>query len=186
MEASRAFCYPSCLLWAALGAASTARLPAGRWARRGSHPSRPGRWAGFEHCGFQGQQFVLERGEYPCWEAWSGSNAYHVERMCSFRPIACADHGRSRLMLFEEENFQGKRAEMSDDCPSLPALGWGSSTVGSFLVRSGAWVCSQYPGYRGFQYLLESDSPAGEYKHVREWGSHAQTGQVQSIRRVQQ
>ncbi|NXQ25781.1 CRBA4 protein, partial [Alaudala cheleensis] len=145
-----------------------------------------GAWAGFEHCGFQGQQFVLERGEYPCWEAWSGSNAYHVERMCSFRPIACADHGRSRLMLFEQENFQGKRAEMSDDCPSLPALGWGSSTVGSFLVRSGAWVCSQYPGYRGFQYLLESDSPAGEYKHVREWGSHAQTGQVQSIRRVQQ
>ncbi|XP_010010535.1 PREDICTED: beta-crystallin A4-like, partial [Nestor notabilis] len=64
-----------------------------------------GAWAGFEHCGFQGQQFVLERGEYPCWEAWSGSNAYHVERMCSFRPIACADHGRSRLMLFEEENF---------------------------------------------------------------------------------
>uniref|UniRef100_A0A8C4UN84 Beta-crystallin A4 n=1 Tax=Falco tinnunculus TaxID=100819 RepID=A0A8C4UN84_FALTI len=92
---------------------------------------------GFEHCGFQGQQFVLERGEYPCWEAWSGSNAYHVERMCSFRPIACADHGRSRLMLFEQENFQGKRGELSDDCPSLPALGWGSSAVGSFLVRSG-------------------------------------------------
>lgn len=42
------------------------------------------------------------------------------------------------MMLFEQENFQGKRAEMSDDCPSLPALGWGSSTVGSFLVRSGA------------------------------------------------
>lgn len=48
------------------------------------------------------------------------------------------------------------------------------------------WVCSQYPGYRGFQYLLESDSHAGKYKHVREWGSHAQTDQVQSIRRVQQ
>uniref|UniRef100_A0A8C0V520 Beta-crystallin A4 n=1 Tax=Cyanistes caeruleus TaxID=156563 RepID=A0A8C0V520_CYACU len=30
-----------------------------------------GAWAGFEHCGFQGQQFVLERGEYPCWEAWT-------------------------------------------------------------------------------------------------------------------
>lgn len=56
----------------------------------GLTPLGPGRWAGFEHCGFQGQQFVLERGEYPCWEAWSGSNAYHVERMCSFRPITCA------------------------------------------------------------------------------------------------
>ncbi|NWR46587.1 CRBA4 protein, partial [Regulus satrapa] len=109
-----------------------------------------GAWAGFEHCGFQGQQFVLERGEYPCWEAWSGSNAYHVERMCSFRPIACAVTPSHRRSL---------------------------------LCRR--WVCSQYPGYRGFQYLLESDSPAGEYKHVREWGSHAQTGQVQSIRRVQ-
>ncbi|XP_014162653.2 beta-crystallin A4 [Geospiza fortis] len=112
-----------------------------------------GAWAGFEHCGFQGQQFVLERGEYPCWEAWSGSNAYHVERMCSFRPIACA---------------------VSAPAPAPPA------------GRPPQWVCSQYPGYRGFQYLLESDSPAGEYKHVREWGSHAQTGQVQSIRRVQQ
>ncbi|XP_032303710.1 beta-crystallin A4, partial [Coturnix japonica] len=145
-----------------------------------------GAWVGFEHCGFQGQQFVLERGEYPCWEAWSGSNAYHVDRMSSFRPITCAEHGHSQLLLFEQENFQGRRGELSDDCPSLPALGWGSSAVGSFLVCSGAWVCSQYPGYRGFQYLLESDSHAGEYKHVREWGSHAQTGQVQSIRRVQQ
>ncbi|NXI30589.1 CRBA4 protein, partial [Sterrhoptilus dennistouni] len=117
-----------------------------------------GAWAGFEHCGFQGQQFVLERGEYPCWEAWSGSNAYHVERMCSFRPIACA----VRL-----------RGAAGPEPPPLSAL-------------CRRWVCSQYPGYRGFQYLLESDSPAGEYKHVREWGSHAQTGQVQSIRRVQQ
>lgn len=56
----------------------------------GCSPHLPGSWAGFEHCGFQGQQFVLERGEYPCWEAWSGSNAYRVDRMCSFRPIACA------------------------------------------------------------------------------------------------
>lgn len=65
-------------------------------------------------------------------------------------------------------------------CPVPPA----PSHRRSLLCRR--WVCSQYPGYRGFQYLLESDSPAGEYKHVREWGSHAQTGQVQSIRRVQQ
>lgn len=142
----------------------------------GRSPHLPGSWAGFEHCGFQGQQFVLERGEYPCWEAWSGSNAYRVDRMCSFRPITCAvsrawrgavpdprqpwmgrgqraggrgwpcprralslqDHRRSRLMLFEQENFQGRRGELSDDCPSLPALGWGSSAVGSFLVCSGA------------------------------------------------
>lgn len=47
-------------------------------------------WAGYEHTSFCGQQFVLERGEYPHWESWSGSNAYHIERMMSFRPICSA------------------------------------------------------------------------------------------------
>lgn len=49
-----------------------------------------------------------------------------------------------------------------------------------------SWVCSQFPGYRGFQYVLECDHHSGDYKHFREWGSHAQTFQVQSIRRIQQ
>lgn len=47
-------------------------------------------WAGYEHSSFCGQQFVLERGEYPHWDSWSGSNAYHIERMMSFRPICSA------------------------------------------------------------------------------------------------
>lgn len=49
-----------------------------------------------------------------------------------------------------------------------------------------SWVCYQYPGYRGYQYILESDHHGGDYKHWREWGSHAQTSQIQSIRRIQQ
>ncbi|NXD00775.1 CRBA4 protein, partial [Certhia familiaris] len=142
----------------------------------GSCRIESGAWAGFEHCGFQGQQFVLERGEYPCWEAWSGSNAYHVERMCSFRPIACAVSA-PQPRIPPRGDPRGP-LQTGWQCQSPP------SHRRSLLCRR--WVCSQYPGYRGFQYLLESDCPAGEYKHVREWGSHAQTGQVQSIRRVQQ
>lgn len=49
-----------------------------------------------------------------------------------------------------------------------------------------SWVCYQYPGYRGYQYILECDHHGGDYKHWREWGSHAQTSQIQSIRRIQQ
>lgn len=45
---------------------------------------------GYEHASYQGQQFVLERGEYPQCDAFGGSNAYHIERLTSFRPIACA------------------------------------------------------------------------------------------------
>ncbi|KAL1778491.1 beta-crystallin A3, partial [Sigmodon hispidus] len=50
-----------------------------------------GAWIGYEHTSFCGQQFILERGEYPRWDAWSGSNAYHIERLMSFRPICSAN-----------------------------------------------------------------------------------------------
>ncbi|OBS75124.1 hypothetical protein A6R68_14324 [Neotoma lepida] len=145
-----------------------------------------GAWVGFEHAGFQGQQYVLERGEYPGWDAWSGNTAYPAERLTSFRPVACANHRDSRLTIFEQENFLGRKGELSDDYPSLQAMGWDGTEVGSFHVQSGAWVCSQFPGYRGFQYVLESDHHSGDYKHFREWGSHAHTFQVQSVRRIQQ
>ncbi|KAK6476377.1 beta-crystallin A4-like [Huso huso] len=127
-----------------------------------------GAWVGYEHSAYQGQQFVLERGEYPRWDAWSGSNAYHTERMTSFRPIACANHRESRMSIYERENFLGRKGELSDDYPSLQAMGWCNNEVGSFRVQTGAWVCYQYPGYRGFQYIMECDHHSGEYKHWRD------------------
>lgn len=47
-------------------------------------------WVGYEHHDFQGQQFILERGEYPHWDAYCGNLSYHVERLMSFRPVYCA------------------------------------------------------------------------------------------------
>nr|XP_014424042.1 beta-crystallin A3 [Pelodiscus sinensis] len=102
-------------------------------------------------------------------------------------PVAVAqNHKESKMTVFERENFLGRQWEIADDYPSLQAMGWANNEVGSMKVQCGAWVCYQYPGYRGYQYLLESDHHGGDYKHCREWGTHAQTFQVQSIRRVQQ
>uniref|UniRef100_A0A8C6QDQ9 Beta-crystallin A4 n=1 Tax=Nannospalax galili TaxID=1026970 RepID=A0A8C6QDQ9_NANGA len=143
-------------------------------------------WGGFEHAGFQGQQYVLERGEYPGWDAWSVNTAYPAERLTSFRPVACTNHRDSRLTIFKQENVLGRKGQLSDDYPSLQAMGWDGTEEGSFHVHFGAWVCSQFPGYRDFQYVLESDHHSGDYKHFREWGSHAHTFQVQSICRIQQ
>ncbi|GCB63328.1 hypothetical protein scyTo_0000140 [Scyliorhinus torazame] len=145
-----------------------------------------GAWAGYEHSSFFGQQFILEKGEYPRWDAWSGSNAYHTERLMSFRPLCSAHHKESKIVIFEKENFIGRQWEMCDDYPSLQAMGWCNNEVGSMKIQAGAWVCYQYPGYRGFQYIMECDRHAGEYKHWREWGSHAQTFQIQSLRRIQE
>ncbi|XP_060106167.1 beta-crystallin A4 [Heteronotia binoei] len=152
----------------------------------GSARIESGTWVGFEHPGFQGQQFVLEQGDYPCWEAWAGNIAYHVPRMSSFRPVSCANLRDSKVTIFEQENFLGRKGDLSEDYPSLKAMGWGGSEVGSLRVYAGAWVCCQFPGYRGFQYVVESDCHGGEYKHFRELGCHAHSPQVQSIRRIQQ
>ncbi|MBN3306824.1 CRBA4 protein, partial [Amia calva] len=95
------------------------------------------------------------------------------------------NHRECRMSIYERENFLGRKGELSDDYPSLPAMGWCNNEVGSFRVQAGAWVCYQYPGYRGYQYIVECDRHCGEYKHWREWGSHAQTFQIQSIRRIQ-
>ncbi|KAM9438183.1 beta-crystallin A4-like isoform 1-T1 [Salvelinus alpinus] len=145
-----------------------------------------GAWVGYEHASYQGQQFVLERGEYPQCDAFGGSNAYHIERMTSFRPIACANHRECRMTIYERENFLGRKGELSDDYPSLQAMGWCNNEVGSLKIQSGAFVCYQYPGYRGYQYIMECDRHCGEYKHFKEFGSHSQTPQIQSIRRIQQ
>uniref|UniRef100_A0A673N6U8 Beta-crystallin A3-like n=1 Tax=Sinocyclocheilus rhinocerous TaxID=307959 RepID=A0A673N6U8_9TELE len=133
-----------------------------------------GAWVGYEHHDFQGQQFVLEKGEYPHWDAYSGSLGYHVERMMSLRPICSADHQSSRMVIYEKENFLGRNVELCDDYPSLQAMGWCDKQVGSMHVQ-----CGQ-------QYVMECDRHSGDYQHWRDWGSHCQTPQIQSIRRIQQ
>ncbi|KAF7697338.1 crystallin, beta A1b [Silurus meridionalis] len=144
-----------------------------------------GAWVGFEHSSYNGQQFVLEKGDYPCFEAYMGSHGYRVERMMSFRPVYSACHKESRMCVWECENMMGRQWELCDDYPSLQAMGWHNNEIGSMRVQSGAWVCYQYPGYRGYQYIMECDCHGGEYRCYREFGTHAHTPQIQSIRRIQ-
>ncbi|CAB1328413.1 unnamed protein product [Coregonus sp. 'balchen'] len=131
---------------------------------RGFHKIRSikvenGPWLGYEYPEFQGQQFILEKGDYPRYEAWSGNSSYRTEHMLSFRPIKCANHSDSKVTLYECEDFQGRKFEI--------------------------WVAYQFPGYRGYQYILERDRHQGEYRHYNEYSTQAHTNQVQSIRRIQ-
>lgn len=47
-------------------------------------------WVAYEYPEFQGQQFILEKGDYPRWSAWSGSGGHHSDQLLSFRPVLCA------------------------------------------------------------------------------------------------
>lgn len=48
------------------------------------------------------------------------------------------NHRESRMTIYERENYLGRKGEMSDDYPSLQAMGWCHNEVGSMRVQSGA------------------------------------------------
>ncbi|KAM6946670.1 beta-crystallin B3 [Lycodopsis pacificus] len=134
-----------------------------------------GPWVGFERPGFAGEQFVLEKGEYPRWSTWT--NCLSSYSLSSFRPLKVdsADH---KMHLFENAGFESRKMEIvDDDVPSLWAHGF-QDRVASAKAISGTWVGYMYPGYRGRQYVFER----GDFKHWNDWGATAP--QIQSVRRV--
>uniref|UniRef100_A0A4W6EI14 Beta/gamma crystallin 'Greek key' domain-containing protein n=1 Tax=Lates calcarifer TaxID=8187 RepID=A0A4W6EI14_LATCA len=96
----------------------------------------------------------------------------------SFRPIYCS-HQSSHMMIFERENFMGRCTNLCDDYPSLQAMGWSMPEVAPCT-----FVCYEYPGYRGQQYIMECERHSGDYQCWKNWGSHCQTPKIQSIRRI--
>uniref|UniRef100_A0A674NE52 Beta-crystallin B3 n=1 Tax=Takifugu rubripes TaxID=31033 RepID=A0A674NE52_TAKRU len=142
--------------------------------RVGSVIVESGPWVGFEHPGYVGEQYVLEKGEYPRWSTWT--NCQRNYNMSSFRPLK--DSSEHKLHLFENEGYEGRKMEIvDDDVPSLWAYGF-QDRVASAKVINGTWVGYMYPGYRGCQYVFEH----GEFKHWNNWGATAPL--IQSVRRV--
>ncbi|XP_051865891.1 beta-crystallin B3-like, partial [Pristis pectinata] len=134
-----------------------------------------GPWVIFDKSNFEGEMFVLEKGEFPCWDAWS--NSFRNDYALSFRPV-CMDSREQKICLFEMAGFKGRKMEVSDDdVPSLFSHGF-SNRVGSVQVTGGSWVGYEFPGYRGYQFLLEK----GEFGHWNQWG--ARQPQIQSVRRI--
>uniref|UniRef100_A0A6I8SPE4 Beta/gamma crystallin 'Greek key' domain-containing protein n=3 Tax=Xenopus tropicalis TaxID=8364 RepID=A0A6I8SPE4_XENTR len=134
-----------------------------------------GPWVAYEQKDFCGEMFIMEKGEYPRWDSWS--NCFRADRIMSLRPVRM-DGQDYKISLFECANFEGRKMEVCDeDIPSMWSYGF-QDRVGSVQVHGGTWVGYQYPGYRGYQYLME----CGPYKHWNNWG--ASQPQIQSIRRV--
>ncbi|XP_072271513.1 beta-crystallin B3 isoform X2 [Pyxicephalus adspersus] len=141
----------------------------------GSMQVESGPWLSFERQAFAGEQFVLEKGDYPRWDTWS--NSHRSDYVMSIRPlnIDSADH---KIHLFENAGFNGRKMEIvDDDVPSLWAHGF-QDRVASIKVLNGTWVGYEYPGYRGRQYVFEKN----EYRHWNDW--EANQPQIQSVRRI--
>ncbi|KAM9798211.1 uncharacterized protein ACB057_009261 [Neosynchiropus ocellatus] len=121
-----------------------------------------GLWVGYSEPGFEGQQFILEEGEYLDPSDWGGS-----EPLLSLRPIL-SDFLNPHLKMFSDLNFgeMGINIDLAVPVGNMEETGYGARTQ-SVDVMSGVWVAFEEPGFCGESYILEK----GLYGSPEDWGA---------------
>uniref|UniRef100_A0A5F4WN39 Beta-crystallin B3 n=1 Tax=Callithrix jacchus TaxID=9483 RepID=A0A5F4WN39_CALJA len=81
-----------------------------------------------------------------------------------------------QVIVYELENFQGKRCELSAECPNLTdSL---LEKVGSIQVESGPWLAFESRAFRGEQFVLEK----GDYPRWDAWSNSRNSDSLLSLR----
>uniref|UniRef100_A0A8C0GMW0 Beta-crystallin B1 n=1 Tax=Chelonoidis abingdonii TaxID=106734 RepID=A0A8C0GMW0_CHEAB len=73
--------------------------------------------------------------------------------------------GSLQIVIFEQENFQGRKMEFTNECLNLGDRGF--DRVRSVIVSTGPWVAFEQSNLRGEMFILEQ----GEYPHWDTWSS---------------
>ncbi|XP_026108847.1 gamma-crystallin S-like isoform X1 [Carassius auratus] len=68
----------------------------------------------------------------------------------------------TKIIFYEDKNFQGRRYECDSDCSDFHAY---LNRCNSIRVESGAWVVYERPNFMGYQYVLTR----GEYPDYQRW-----------------
>ncbi|XP_057714820.1 uncharacterized protein crybg1a [Corythoichthys intestinalis] len=133
-----------------------------------------GLWVGYQEENFEGQQFVLEEGEYSHCTGWGGSE----DSLRSLRPIR-TDFRSPHVKLFSELNLneRGLSVDLMGPVVNMQDIGHGIKTQ-SIHILSGVWVAFENPVFSGELYILEK----GLYSCPEDWG--AQNFKISSIQPV--
>ncbi|XP_053192679.1 beta/gamma crystallin domain-containing protein 1-like [Scomber japonicus] len=120
-----------------------------------------GLWVGYNQPGFEGQQYILEEGEYLDCNDWGGSE------LLSLRPIL-SDFMSPHLKMFSDRDFGelGVNIDVRVPLINMDDTGYGMKTQ-SIDVISGVWVVFEEPGFCGECYILEK----GLYGSPEDWGA---------------
>ncbi|XP_037376064.1 beta/gamma crystallin domain-containing protein 1 [Talpa occidentalis] len=129
-----------------------------------------GSWVAYDGENFSGNQYVLEEGHYPC---LSAMGCLPGATFKSLRFID-AEFSEPTIILFEREDFKGKKIELNAETVNLRSLGF-NTQIRSVQVIGGIWVTYEYGNYRGRQFLL---SPA----EVPNWYEFSGCRQIGSLR----
>ncbi|KAK2114135.1 Beta/gamma crystallin domain-containing protein 1, partial [Saguinus oedipus] len=89
-------------------------------------------------------------------------------------PVPMKEFSEPTIILFEREDFKGKKIELNAETINLRSLGF-STQIRSVQVIGGIWVTYEYGNYRGLQFLL---SPA----EVPNWYEFSGCRQIGSLR----
>ncbi|XP_054345930.1 beta/gamma crystallin domain-containing protein 1 [Pongo pygmaeus] len=129
-----------------------------------------GSWVVYDGENFTGNQYVLEEGHYPCLSAMGCPPG------ATFKSLRFIDveFSEPTIILFEREDFKGKKIELNAETVNLRSLGF-STQIRSVQVIGGIWVTYEYGSYRGRQFLL---SPA----EVPNWYEFSGCRQIGSLR----
>ncbi|XP_074043370.1 beta/gamma crystallin domain-containing protein 1 isoform X2 [Macrotis lagotis] len=129
-----------------------------------------GSWVAYDGENFSGNQYVLEEGHYPCLSAMG------CPPETNFKSLRFIDIEFSEpvIVLFEREDFKGKKIELHEEVVNLRFLGF-NTQIRSIQVIGGIWVTYEFSNYRGRQILL---SPA----EVSNWYEFSGCRQIGSLR----
>ncbi|XP_011488957.3 uncharacterized protein crybg1a isoform X2 [Oryzias latipes] len=131
-----------------------------------------GLWVGYLEADFEGQQYILEEGEYSDCRDWGGSE----EGLLSLRPVLAGFQAPHVELFSDSVNFGGRGHKVDLVGPVLNMEANGHSTrTQSINVTSGVWVAFEQPGFSGELYVLEK----GLYACPEDWG--AENGRISSI-----
>uniref|UniRef100_A0A3Q3X310 Beta/gamma crystallin 'Greek key' domain-containing protein n=1 Tax=Mola mola TaxID=94237 RepID=A0A3Q3X310_MOLML len=121
-----------------------------------------GLWVGYSEPGFEGQQHILEEGEYLDSSNWGGS-----EQLLSIQPIL-SDFFSPHLKMFRDREFneQGVNIDLTVPVVNMEDTGYGTKTQ-SIDVISGVWVLFEEPDFCGEAYIVER----GLYGCPEDWGA---------------
>ncbi|CAN0170468.1 unnamed protein product [Rangifer tarandus platyrhynchus] len=129
-----------------------------------------GSWVAYDGENFSGNQYVLEEGHYP------SLSAMGCQPGATFKSLRFIDveFSEPTIILFEREDFKGKKIEFNTEIVNLRSLGF-NTHIRSIQVIGGIWVTYEYGNYRGRQFLL---SPA----EVPNWYEFSGCHQIGSLR----
>ncbi|KAG7277807.1 hypothetical protein CRUP_026108, partial [Coryphaenoides rupestris] len=83
--------------------------------------------------------------------------------------------GNFRIMMFDQENFQGRMIEVQNECVEQA-----STECGSIIVECGPFVAFEQTNFRGEMFILEK----GEYPRWDSWSNSYRSDRLMSIRPV--